>query len=263
MSIFLKRQTVRKRRRWTQRLRQAERAFLSLLVIAVGLVAVYGLYRLVFLGDAFRLEKMVIEGRWHYLSAGRVAELAGVEKGDNIFWISVPAVYERLRSEPWVKEAAVRRRLPDTLSIFVEEHRPVAIVAGDGFSYVDAGGKVIKRVEVGDDRDFPVITGIGGTPDADGPDEARLAEAAGLIAEFTASEFGQRCGISELSFDGANGYSIFTRREPMQIVVGSGDLDEKIAKIVRMSRAIAERPGRIQYMLVNEAGRIVVRYRSA
>ncbi|MFA4973796.1 MAG: FtsQ-type POTRA domain-containing protein [bacterium] len=264
MSVFLQRQTVKRRRRWADKLRQVERALLSMLIMVAGLAALYGLYRLVFLGPAFSLEKIVVDGNWKYLSAAEVADLSGVHRGENLFWMSVGDIYRRLTEEPWVKEAAVRRRLPDTLYIYIEEFRPVAIVSSDGFYYVDDEATVLKKVEAYDDKDMPLITGIdieGGGMSDDGV--VRMKASLELIAAFERSQFGSRNGLAEVNFDEANGYSVFTRREPMQVLIGKSDFADRMRKIDRMEAAITARQGRIQYMLADEEGRITVKYRPA
>jgi len=264
MSVFLQRQTVKRRRRWVVKLRQVERALLSMLIVLAGLAALYGLYRLVFLGPAFSLEKIVVDGNWKYLSAQEVADISGVQSGQNLFWLSVGEVYDRLHESPWVKEAAVRRRLPDTLYIYVEEYRPVAIVSSDGFYYVDANATVVKKVEANDDKDMPLISGIpveGGRLGEEG--DLRIREMLAVIDAFERSNFGRRHGLAEVHFDELNGYSVFTRREPMQVLIGQSDFAGRMRKIDRMETAIAARQGRIQYMLTDEDGRIIVKYRPA
>jgi len=263
MSVFLKRQTVRRRRRWGERLRQIERALLSVLIVVIGLAALYGLYRVVFLGSAFELERIVVEGDWKYLSPDEVASLSGVRKGDNLFWMSVDDVYGKLDGNPWVKEAAVRRRLPDTLQIYVEEYRPVAIVLSRGFHYVDGESNIVKQLAPYDDRDMPIITGIE-FGEGLGPDDeslARLGRALNIIDVLSSSRFGREYGVAEVHFDEVDGYSFMTRREPMQALLGHSNFAERVSKIDRMRRAIAARQGRIQYMLADEDGRIIVKYR--
>ncbi len=263
MGIFQKRQTVKRKRRWADKLRQIERILLSMLIVVAGFAALYGLYRLVFLGSAFELEKVVVEGNWKRLSPGEVTVLSGARKGDNLFRMSVSDIYDRLNSGPWVKEAAVRRRLPDTLWIYIEEYDPVAIVSSKGFYYVDADGRVVKRLEAGDDKDMPLITGIKLDESGEGIDggDGNLMGALEILNLFERSRFGGEQGVAEVHYDELIGYSIVTRREPMQILIGHTNLAGRVKRLDRMIDAIAARQGRIQYMLADEDGRIIVRYR--
>ncbi|MBN1282999.1 MAG: FtsQ-type POTRA domain-containing protein, partial [Proteobacteria bacterium] len=193
-----------------------------------------------------------------------VASLSGVRKGQNLFWMSVQEIYVKLVEEPWVREAAVRRRLPNTLYIYVEEHRPAAIISSGGFFYVDRDSTVVKRVEPGDEKDMPLITGVemnGGSLSDEG--KQRVAAALDLIDAYQRSNFGNRYGLAEAHYDEVTGYSVFTRREPMQLLIGQTDFVERMRKVDRIEAAIAARQGRVQYMLADEDGRIIVKYRPA
>lgn len=263
MSVFLERQSVRRRRRWGLKLRQVERALLSALIVVAGLFLVYGLYRLVFLGSTFQVKQIRVEGRFAAMTPAAVEELSGVRRGDNLFWLSVSEAHRRLSAAPWIRDAVVRRKLPDTVWIFVEEHQPAAILAAGGLQYVEANGAVIKRVESGEARDFPLLTGI--EPDDEGAisqeDAGRIREMLSIAELFRATGFGQGQEIAEVHYDPVEGYSLITRREPMQILIGLSDLADRIAQLDAMSRAVTGHGGRIQYMLANEKGRIIVRYR--
>lgn len=263
MSVFLDRQEVRRKRDFGKKLKQLERLLVSFGIVLMGLAAVYGLYQLVFMGQTFAVAKIVVEGKWRHLTAQGLAELSGVKEGDNLFWIKIDDVKDRIKQEPWVESVAVQRRPPNTLWMYVEEHRPVAIFAGDGGLHcVDDREAVFKAVEAGDAKDLPVITGLkmqedGGIAE---DDRLRLGQMLGLMDFFVKSEFGAERGISEIHYDGAAGYSLITKKEPMQILFGFENFKERIENLSRMTRAISSRPGRIQYMLANEPKRVIVRY---
>jgi cell division protein FtsQ len=263
MDVFLKRQDVRRRRQWGRKLKQVERALLSMLVVVVGLAVLYGLYRLVFMGFAFGVKRIEVEGNWRMLEASEVARRSGIEAGDNLFWISVEDIHERLSEEPWIKGVAVRRRLPSTLCIYVEEYEPEAIVASNDFYFVDEDGKIIKRVESGEGKDYPVMSGLSVTSDgriSDG-DSERLTDMLAILRIFDTSLFGRNEGVAEINYDEVRGYSIVTRQNPMRILIGEGDAEGRIMQIGRMMKAITAGKPPIRYMIANENGRVIVRYR--
>ncbi len=263
MDVFLKRQDVRRRRQWGRRLRQAERALLSMLVVVAGLAALYGLYRLVFMGRAFAVERVVVEGNWNMLSGDEVALRSGVTAGDNLFWISMDDVHARLDEMPWIKEVAVRRRLPSTLSIYVEEYVPVAVVASNDLYFVDGEGTVIKKAEAREKRDLPVLSGleVGSGGELDDGQHKRLVEMLGILGDLDRSRFGRAEGVAEINWDDIEGYSVMTRDNPMQILIGKEDLAGRIKQIDRMIKAMTAGRPPIRYMIANENGRVIVRYR--
>jgi len=69
---------------------------------------------------------------------------------------------ERLLALPWIREARVSRRLPDTLVIEVIERTPVAIWQLDGrMALIDAEGVALEPVRVEAIPDLPRLIGPG------------------------------------------------------------------------------------------------------
>ncbi|MFH0798910.1 MAG: FtsQ-type POTRA domain-containing protein [Pseudomonadota bacterium] len=265
-SVFLIRQTVRKHRGWTRRLKVAERLLVSFAIVIAGLVCLYGFYLMVFTGSTFATRQIVVEGKWKYLTVQGLADLSGVMEGDNLFWTSVAGVHAKLITNPWVRSTAVQRRLPGTLWIYVEEHQPVALLlTGEGLSYVDEDGEPFKRVEAGEDKNFPVFTGLSSALRDDGTlsDGDHVKEMLRIIELFRGSEFGRERDVAEIHYDVIKGYSLVTQREPMQIMFGHNAVAEGVGQLDRMRAAFAARPGRIQYMLADEPGRIIVKYQTS
>lgn len=266
MSVFLDRQTVRRKRDWLKSLRQVERALISVSIVLAGLACLYGLYLMVFFGPTFSIHKIVIDGKWHYLTPKGLALQSGVNEGDNLFWINVEKVHELLREDPWVLATAVRRKLPDTLWIYVEEREPTAILSNnEDLYFVDNEGAVFKKVEVGDEKNFPVLTGavLKGDEITGVDTRARLVTMIELIKCFSNSKFGAQREVSEVHFDYIEGYSIFTKREPLQVLFGHAAFSERMSELDDMSEGILAHPGRIQYMMVNEPNRIIVKYQTS
>jgi cell division protein FtsQ len=243
------------------RLRQVERALLSVALVLLGLGCVYGIYVMVFMGPSFSVERIVVEGKWRHLGADILAEQSGVSEGDNLFMLSVSDVHDRLKTDPWVKTTAVRRMLPDTLWIYVEEEEPVAVISDDRLTYVAADGRRIKEMEAGEIKDLPVFTAVGCSSDSEVElCEQRIDVMVFILDQFRDSGFGSRNDVSEINYDAVVGYSIVTKVRPMRIILGHTAYAERIARIDRMIPAIAGRPGRIKYMIANEKGRVVVGY---
>lgn len=253
MSIFLERQKVKKRRAIGRWFRVAERILFSVAVILGGVALLYGFYLLVFLGPTFQVREMNVEGRIVRTSVDRVIESSGVKKGENLFGVDVETIHENLRSNPWISHAAVRRRLPHTLWIYVEEYDPVAVLqTDDGLRFVDRDGTVFKKVEGSDPKSLPVISGVA---------KERIGEALELLYLYEGSPFGRTWGISELHFDGLKGYSVVTEKGPVEILLGQDAYASRLDLLARWQGVIGRKGGRITYIIANEEKRITVGYR--
>src|SRR5688572_21190698 len=73
--------------------------------------------------DWFRVRSVRVEGV-RYLTTDEIERVAGVPPDANL-WDDVAPVVARLGAHPLVREVSIRRRLPGTLVVEVEERRPV------------------------------------------------------------------------------------------------------------------------------------------
>lgn len=108
-------------------------------------------------------------------SVAALRSALGVDRGDPILLVDLPAARQAVEDLPWVRTARVERRLPDTLIVTLEERAPLALWQREGrVSLIDAEGIVLT--ETGLDRfvDLPLVVG----PDAPTHAPALLATVA-------------------------------------------------------------------------------------
>ena len=79
--------------------------------------------------------------------------------GDNIFKLSSNEIYDNIKKISWVKQAVVRKILPNTIDINVESKIPMAVFQHDSiFTLVDENGEFIENLSVLP-QTLPIITG--------------------------------------------------------------------------------------------------------
>jgi cell division septal protein FtsQ len=125
------------------------------------------------------------------MSADAVRSLMDGLRGENILFVDLDEWRSRLLESPWVRDASLRRSLPSTVEVTVQERTPIAIGRMAGRLYlVDERGAVID--EYGPQYatlDLPIVDGFGATRDgkngkdhkSGNTDAARAALAARLI----------------------------------------------------------------------------------
>ncbi|HUS63592.1 MAG TPA: FtsQ-type POTRA domain-containing protein [Kofleriaceae bacterium] len=82
-------------------------------------------YRWLTTSSRFALADLDVRGA-EALAEDDVRRALAPAMGQNLFRVPLDALERRLRAEPWVAHAAIRRRLPDSLVVDIEEHRPAA-----------------------------------------------------------------------------------------------------------------------------------------
>jgi cell division protein FtsQ len=89
----------------------------------------------------------------------KIAERAGIVPGRNIFFADVARTMRLLEDDPWIDRAIVKRILPDTIEIRVEERKAVAVLELDTACLVDTYGTVFY-CNGQHENNLPVITGL-------------------------------------------------------------------------------------------------------
>ena len=254
MSVFLKRQQVRKRREVKKLMRRLERFMMISVIVLFGLVFFYGLYRVVFFSPYFSIREIVVEGETKRLTTDQLARLTGVEVGDNLFWIDVSAIYQRLKADPWIRIASVRRRPPHTLWMYIEEEEPIAILSSQGLFLMNRKGEPFKKVETVDDKSYPVFTGMMQH------EKQRITQAFSILAWFDRSSLFPGEEVAEVNFHPVKGYSFTMTMRPVFVLLGHYDLEKRMEQLDRFRDAIYQQGRRIQYIVMHDQHRIVVKY---
>jgi cell division septal protein FtsQ len=106
----------------------------------------------------FRVRRVEIAGL-QYLAPAKIMSAIGLESTASVFDDPAPLA-RRALAVPGVKSAIIRRRMPGTLQIAVEEAVPVALAPGNGgLSLLDARGKALPFDPLTSAPDLPLAVG--------------------------------------------------------------------------------------------------------
>jgi len=165
----------------------------------------------------FQVEQIEVSGNRRY-SQEEIVAATGIVAGDNLFRMNKFAIQDRVKEEmPYIEDILIRRKLPSTITVAVEEWDAVArilpnpgwvapepekseegeevvlpVATGDAW-LISVGGKVLERAGAEDTR--MEITGLTGLDTKAGlvltvPEEeqSRLEGAVALLGELEARE---------------------------------------------------------------------------
>ena len=109
----------------------------------------------------FRVNAIEITGVSHY-SEAEILSAAGIKQGDNLYLINkydvADDIFEKL---PFVQAVKINRRLPETLTIAVQECIPVGTVKQEGGTWlISSRGKILASVSEEEALIYPVIDGV-------------------------------------------------------------------------------------------------------
>ena len=136
---------------------------LSILPIVIGGGSLFMVHARSYLveSDLFRIRRVTFQE--HRSSPPeKLQEFARIVLSRNIFEVDLATFQERLVDYRWIRRARVRRILPDTLHITLQERNPVAIIPFDGrLHLIDPEGVMIELFETkGAGGGYPVLDGL-------------------------------------------------------------------------------------------------------
>ncbi len=137
-------------------------AGLCLLIAGWGLWTLAGATGRLLFSNNPRFNLTTVEARTDgVLPEALLIEWAGVPQEANLFQVSLPTVRYRLEKNPIIRQAVIRRRLPGTLEIVVNERVPIARmgqVEGHMNWLVDVEGVLIRKSF--QDKHLPFLLGV-------------------------------------------------------------------------------------------------------
>ena len=242
----------------------SKHAWLAARLVIMVLVVGYAAYRSVTLiaaAPSLQISHMTVRGH-ERLSAGEVLALVEGLRGQNILSVSLDEWQTRLLSSPWVESATIRRVLPSTVEIAVEERRPMGIGRlGTAMYLIDAKGMIID--EYGPsyaDIDLPIIDGLGTSPRDGGSiiDAARAEFAARIIGAVAGRpEIAKR--ISQLDVGDLHDAVVILDGDPALLRVGDSEFLARLQQYVDLAPALRERLTAIDYVDLRFDERLYVR----
>ncbi len=106
-----------------------------------------------------RVRDVLTQGRQRTSRPELTQALASYE-GQYILAVDLQAVRQRLERLPWVRRATVKRLLPSTLLVRLEEHQPAALWRGpEGLRLIGRDGEAIPIEDLRAFRDLPLLYG--------------------------------------------------------------------------------------------------------
>lgn len=197
------------------------------LLLTGPLLSFYGDYRY------FRIHEIDISG-CRMTSNDELRKYAELSYEMNMMTLDPKAIRTRLQMHPWVQTASVKRIWPDGLEVSIKEQRPQALVVqndGQQLSYVNSSGTVFAPVELGQELDYPVITGIDSSHTEE--EKKEMIASANLflrLAERNNPNLPAQ-DISEIHFTEEGEFVLYLVEYPFPIYFGKGDVGRKYVQL--------------------------------
>jgi cell division protein FtsQ len=244
------------------------------LVVSIGGAVAWGARRYVKSSPRFSVNEIMTTGAKRR-APDELATIAGIAKGQNVFAVDLDKARVRLLADPWVSDASLARQLPGTIFLKVVEREASGIIATNdgtpkavgGETYlVTRDGAIIKRVEMGDPTDFPIVTGVVLQQLVDDREGAARAirRALDLSSDYERSPLATRYPLEETHVEPSGELTLVVGKNAVTLHMGTPPFRRKLEQAVRVIAELDRRGAKPDsIMLDNEArpDRVVVRMR--
>ncbi len=125
----------------------------------IGIILLFIILVVIILGSSlFNIKKIEVTGNSR-ISNEMVISLSGLELYKNIFTFNKLSVIGKIKENAYIKNVKIKRKLPDTVKITVQEKTPRYIIQiADSYAYINNQGYIL---EISTEKEnMPILTGI-------------------------------------------------------------------------------------------------------
>jgi cell division septal protein FtsQ len=219
--------------------RRVAAAAVALVLLAALLVGGRAAVRHVLESSRFAVRQVQVSATTN-VPADVLAAISGVAPGDRLLSVDPDEVARRVARHPWVSQVRVRRKLPGTLVIDVQERRAAAVAFLGGLYLVDPTGRPFKQASTAEARGLAILTGLDRARYVANP---RLVEAAFRQALALANEYRKvatRPALSEIAIDARFGFRAVLLDGATEVRLGRDGFVEKLARLDQILEAFED-----------------------
>lgn len=201
--------------------------------------------------SAFSLQRVVFSGNTH-LSDEELRSVSGLAGGENLLVLSGKKVAAAMAKSPWVRSAAVRKELPDSVHVLIQEAEPFALLDMRGRLYiVDERGRMLEELK---DTPVPFLPVIAGNPF-----DAKEAYAEGINLAAAIKKTTLLSSKDRIEVIAHKLQELAVNIDGVVIKVGQGEYDEKLGRLMELGEEIKSRRIPVDYIDLRFANRVVVK----
>ncbi len=221
-----------------------KKTFFLLMLVLLFVAAVHWGTRTLEHSGAFVVRRVIVQGN-RMSNEVQIRTLAALQHGGQLFSVAPEEVEERVRQHPWIDKVRVERVWPDSVTIRVYEHRPLAMInfkgGQQGLYYLGYDGTIFAPVQPLQDIDYPVITGFilpsnNGAITGLDVEQNEVTKDARAFLQVAARGHPilPLQSISEIHLDSEKGIIVYLVEHPFPIYVGYGNVEKRYYQLVKL-----------------------------
>ena len=230
------------------------------LTALLGTLILWSGYYLLERVPAFQVSKIVIKGT-EQCNPKDIEKFSNLTYNKCIFTIDLLNLHQKIKSIGWVNTVSVRRILPNTLQVTIQERVPFGIIRADQHYLVDNKGVVIAPIQDQKAWNLPLITGIPeGTLLAsrrvNSPSLHSALELLQLMQDLKVTWLSE---VLEISCENQENIVLYNKNRGREIRLGVNNLQEKVIYLQTIWDDIKTRVSGIEYIDLRYKNQIIVK----
>ena len=247
-------------RRWLRRTFFLGKCLAGLALCAALGWGAHGLWERIVQADYFTLQTIRISGN-RTLSEQRIRYLLAIPPEHSLLAIDLPRVGARLSRHPFIQTVALRRLLPHTLEVTIQEQSPALVIRADDQSLiVDTEGHVLRDFDPEQDSALPQLVLKQQNVLSPGMrlDLAEIQRAFELLHTYRLSPLNETMRLRQMSVS-ASGASVW-QVEPysFQLLFGEGQIISQLVRLPHVLNYITHQGLDVQAIDLSYRNRIIV-----
>jgi len=201
---------------------------------------------------SLRVKEIVFIGN-HHLKNEELSAICRIRKNSGLFDTSGRNIYQGLKASPWIKDAVIRKELSGRVLIKVTEREPVALLSLNGTLFlIDNEGFRLEPLKEGTVQLLPVIKDIDPVANPE-----TYAGAVRFVDVLRSKGISSNEGDAEIT--GLRPEDLTLRVDKIDIKVGIGDFENKLAKLAFVRDEIQKRNMNVESIDLRFANKVIVK----
>jgi cell division septal protein FtsQ len=167
----------------------------------------------------FQLKEISITGN-RFATDAELLRLVAIDSSQSLLKCDLKQISASLEQHPLLEKVWVKRILPSTLYIQVQEYQPIATYNKDGLGALDSHGHLLQKIKPEMLVDQPVITNVSALRPKDGG-VSELEQVLAFLQATRQGQFDLYARISEISYDKDIGIYFYLTDHTVPVIVGT------------------------------------------
>jgi cell division protein FtsQ len=203
------------------------------------------------LARSFPVKKILVTGNYH-LEEDEVRDAVKTSYGRDLLRLPLDDLESRLIKKAWIKKVLLRKQLPDTIMINVEEADPKALLKfREQLFIIGEDGNILEEIEDRSTPFLPVIVGVNPEEDKGG-----ILEALKLIDGLVKTDFMSQKDSVEIML---KPYGLVLNMDGEYVKVGYGRYTEKLGRWRDLEAEIRKQNIPVDYVDLRYENEVIVK----